>query len=283
MKPIPANECRIRVGGTLVALEAEEPWLARRLRRHFHVSAPAGDPDIRIVLGLERRGAGAVTDSLFEGKRVAPEGFTVGGGMIRGVFRRAERTAEARVDRRLFDGRLIRVFEQFLYMAFYSDPRNAGVILLHSSGVIHGGGGFLFTGRSGAGKSTVARLSPGDTVLNDEICLVRLDGAVARAESTPFNGFFHGKREGSAPLRCVCVLAHAPSHEVSPLRAAEAVACILPQIVPPIGLDECVTRGTVARMLDMAESLVRGVSVLRLGFRRDAGFWKLIDAWEGGR
>jgi hypothetical protein len=274
--------CRIRVGGTLVSMEAEEPWLIRRLRRHFRAPAVSGDPDIRIRLSLQGRGTAGIADSLFEGKRITPEGFEAGGGLVRGVFRPGERTAEVRVDRRLFDGRLIRVFEQLLYQAFHSDPRNADALLLHSSGVIHGGAGYLFTGSSGAGKSTVARLSRGDTVLNDEICLVRLDGPGARVESTPFNGFFHGKSEGHAPLRCVCLLSHAAAHAVTPVRGAEAVACIMPQIVPPIGLDECVTRDAVTRMLDLADRLARSVPVLRLGFRRDPGFWKLIDAWEGG-
>ena len=45
--------------------------------------------------------------------------------------------------------------------------------LLHAATVIRNGKAYIFTGRSGAGKSTVATLSPQGSVLTDEISLLR--------------------------------------------------------------------------------------------------------------
>ena len=51
-----------------------------------------------------------------------------------------------------------------------------GGFLLHSAGAIRNGRAFLFSGVSGAGKTTISRLAPPDvTLLTDEISYIRLD------------------------------------------------------------------------------------------------------------
>ena len=54
---------------------------------------------------------------------------------------------------------------------------NHGSIFLHSAGVVHNEKGFLFLGKSGAGKSTVARLSSalGYPALGDDLNFVLYD------------------------------------------------------------------------------------------------------------
>jgi hypothetical protein len=273
------REIRVRVGQTLIAIEVPDWRLARRMRDHFSVAPFAGHPDIVVHLSLKRTGVDGIVDSLFEEKSVDGECFEIGGGIVRGCYRREQGDVEVQADERLFSGRMIRVFEQLLYQVFFSDPRNRNgrILLLHSSGVVSEGAGFVFTGSSGAGKSTIAALSSRDTVLNDEICLVRFHESETILESTPFNGFFRRKSEGNAPLRCVFVLHQAKAHAVRPMGRGEAVAALLPQLVPVIGMDERITRDTLRRMLDLAAELQRRVPVRRLEFARDAGFWEKID------
>ncbi len=61
--------------------------------------------------------------------------------------------------------------------------------LLHSASAIRNGRAFLFSGVSGAGKTTISRLAPPDaTVLTDEISYVRRMDSDYRAFGTPFAG-----------------------------------------------------------------------------------------------
>jgi hypothetical protein len=62
--------------------------------------------------------------------------------------------------------------------------------LLHAATIVRNGKAFVFTGRSGAGKSTVASLPPAGSVLTDEISLLRRENGTWRAYGTPFWGEF---------------------------------------------------------------------------------------------
>jgi hypothetical protein len=59
-----------------------------------------------------------------------------------------------------------------------------GGFLLHSAGAIRNGRAFLFSGVSGAGKTTISRLAPSDvTLLTDEVSYIRPDRMdIVRAE-----------------------------------------------------------------------------------------------------
>jgi hypothetical protein len=60
-----------------------------------------------------------------------------------------------------------------------------GAFLLHSAGAIRNGRAFLFSGVSGAGKTTISRLAPPDvTLLTDEVSYIRRDDDGYRACGT---------------------------------------------------------------------------------------------------
>ncbi len=274
-----STKCYIRVGPTLIVLRFADPRTASRVRRHLDVPFVEGVPDIRLSVRVSGDRDKIVPDSLIADKSVDGETFMMGGGIVRGDFNRDQAEGTIEVSAGFFKGRLIRVFEQLLYQAFYCDPRNGGgaSVLLHSSGVIRQGKGYLFTGPSGAGKSTIARLSRDDKVLNDEICLIRPQGEQAIVVGTPFNGFYTRKVPGEAPLNGIFVLSQGKAHSVTAMSPSQAVAALLPQIVPPIGLDERITRDTLDSMMNLAQAVQEAVPVYRLQFKRDPGFWKEID------
>jgi hypothetical protein len=65
-----------------------------------------------------------------------------------------------------------------------------GGFLVHAASAIRGGKAFLFSGVSGAGKTTISRLAPPDaTLLTDEISYVRREGNRYMACGTPFPRF----------------------------------------------------------------------------------------------
>jgi len=116
--------------------------------------------------------------------------------------------------------------------------RGAGVEL-HACGVADARGrGLLFLGHSGAGKSTTARLwksVPGTKVLSDDRIILRRDfprdlrrePEGLRIHGTPWHGEAGVAAAGSAPLRRVYFLEHAPRNEFATLSGSRAAAEML--------------------------------------------------------
>lgn len=273
--------CRIKVGSTVIEIQCPARGLAERFKRYFRSPVEESDTStIAVFLDTDANGKRRrIPDSLFIGKSVEKGFFTMGGGVLRGDYVSGKMDVKLRVDARLLSGRLVRIFEQFLYQAFYSDPvnRSRNSFLIHASGVIHNGKGFVFTGPSGSGKSTIAKLSAENPVLNDEICLVTFEGGRVWVSYTPFNGFFKKKTESRAPLNAVFLISHGKKHSILRMDHAKASTALLQQIVPPIGIDEAISGDTISRIFDLAESLQKKVPVYGLAFTRDAGFWNEID------
>ena len=106
-----------------------------------------------------------------------------------------------------------------------------GGVLFHSAGVVNGDRAFLFLGHSGAGKTTISKLSlaSGREVLSDDMNALCPD-AEGRlcVEKLPFAGDLGrqpGKRR-SFPLAALCRLRQG-EHRIKPLRPAEAVAFLV--------------------------------------------------------
>lgn len=151
--------------------------------------------------------------------------------------------------------------------------RDAAV--MHACGVVDGGRGFLFCGRSGAGKSTTARLwQPQATVLNDDRVLVRRESPTRfRMHGTPWHGDIPTTDPGSAPLCGVFFLEHAMEHRVQTLTRSDAyrrllTCCWLPLWDQAQGLPQT---------LGLCATLAREVPCYRLQFRRDAGVRKVVQ------
>ncbi len=146
--------------------------------------------------------------------------------------------------------------------------------LLHAATVVRNGRAYVFTGRSGAGKSTVASLSPAGTVLTDEISLLRFTDGCWQAYGTPFWGEFRAAGQNEHyPIEGIYTLVQSAEDRVESLTTKEIIRALLP----------CVLFFT--SRLDANENLLRlllgfvaQVPCYRLHFRRDEGFWKVIAA-----
>ncbi len=275
-----SKEYRIRVGKVVIGLDCPSPAYAASMKEYFGVKSTKDDPHICLKLKVvTQENIQDIPDSLFTTKIVNPEGFSIAGDLVSGRFLPEKREGEVSVKCILTKGLLTRVFEQLIYQAFYSARKvcNYDAFLIHSSGVIRDSSGFLFVGASGTGKTTIARLSSGDPVLNEEICLISFNKEGVLLHGTPFNGYFKKKSEGSISLKAVLILAQGSSHRLREMNRAEAVVALTPEIVPPVGLEEELTQRTHAAMLELADRLSRLVPVWRLEFLPDTGFWNEID------
>lgn len=146
--------------------------------------------------------------------------------------------------------------------------------LLHAATVMRSGRAYVFTGKSGAGKSTVASLSPAGTVLTDEISLLRLLEGSWHAFGTPFWGEF--RAEGAnvkAPIAGLYVLSQSSENRIDRLSVSETLRCILPNT-----LFFSQEREMTKSLLHMLGRLVDSVPCYRLYFRKDPLFWNVLAA-----
>jgi hypothetical protein len=108
-----------------------------------------------------------------------------------------------------------------------------GGFLIHSAGAIRNGKAFLFSGVSGAGKTTISRLAPPDvTLLTDEISYVRRDSNRYMAFGTPFAGELARVGENcSAPLSAFFLLEKGLQNSIEPIDPTEAVQRLMRNIL----------------------------------------------------
>jgi len=146
--------------------------------------------------------------------------------------------------------------------------------LLHAATVIRNGKAYLFTGRSGTGKTTVASLSPKGSVLTDEISLLRREDGVWRAYGTPFWGEFRAAGSNtSAPVAGIFRLLQAVENRLTPLRRADMLRALLPNV-----LFFCAETEANRRLLDILTEAATEISGYNLAFRRNSSFWEVLPA-----
>jgi hypothetical protein len=104
-------------------------------------------------------------------------------------------------------------FDVFLRIFFSFLLLGEEGFLIHAAGLEKNGRGYLFTGPSDSGKTTVARTARGVRVLNDELVAVKKVSGGYRVFSTPFKGDFTGRIAAiDAPLeRLFFLVPHLPS------------------------------------------------------------------------
>ncbi len=138
-----------------------------------------------------------------------------------------------------------------------------GGFLVHASSAIRNGRAFLFSGVSGAGKTTMAKLAPPDAaLLTDEYTAV----------GTPFYGELARVGENlRAPVECVYLLAKGPENKIEPIVGADAVRSLLENILFFARDPEF-----VKLVFDAALDFVNRVPIRRLTFAPDARVWELI-------
>jgi hypothetical protein len=148
-----------------------------------------------------------------------------------------------------------------------------GGFLLHSASAVRNGRAFLFSGVSGAGKTTISRLAPADvTLLTDEISYVRRVGDRYEACGTPFAGDLGRAGENVyAPLAGLYLLAQGRHNHASPIGPADAARRLLRNIL--FFSDDA---GRVEQLFGSACEFVSRVPVYELTFQPDEKVWDLI-------
>jgi hypothetical protein len=144
--------------------------------------------------------------------------------------------------------------------------------LLHAATIVRNGKAYVFTGRSGAGKSTVASLSPEGSVLTDEISLLRRENGVWRAYGTPFWGEFRAAGSNtSAPVAGIFRLLQAAENRVTALSTVAILRALLPNV-----LFFSAEAEANRRLLEILSQAATEISGYHLAFRKNPAFWEVV-------
>jgi len=138
-----------------------------------------------------------------------------------------------------------------------------GDIMIHGSGVVSGGRGWIFTGRSGSGKTTMARIfdGAGDRVIHDDRLVLRRERSGWIMHNTPV---YRNDEPRSALLEHLWIIRHGTANVSEPVSGAEAVAMILANCI-----QQNWNREAAARLAAAADDLAAAVKVSRLSFVPD--------------
>lgn len=105
-------------------------------------------------------------------------------------------------------------------------------MLVHASVVAHEGGGYMFLGRSGTGKSTHSRLwldhIENTYLLNDDNPVIRYIDGTAYVYGSPWSGKTPCYKNESMPLKGIVRLSQAPYNKIDRLAPLQSFASLMP-------------------------------------------------------
>lgn len=130
------------------------------------------------------------------------------------------------------------------------------VLLLHGSAVAVDGWGYLFTAKSGTGKSTHTRLwrqllGERAVMVNDDKPLVAVTDHGIWVYGTPWDGKHRLSADMAVKLAGICLLRQGTDNEICPVTPEEAYPALLGQILRPR------EPAALERMLTLTEQLTR--------------------------
>lgn len=266
-RPVPQSSVAIQIGGITIALHtADAEFRALLQRRYGHFVEPTASPDFEFELELSRPFADAWLD---DDVRV-----WLDAGMW--FFQRGDFYAEW--DQQARRGKMLHLpnpysVDAVLRIVHSLVLAQSGGFLLHACSAIRNGRAFLFSGVSGAGKTTMARLAPSDvTLLTDEISYICRANDAYYAYGTPFAGELAtlGANE-HAPIAAVYLLEKGSINRIDPVPTPDAIAALLRNTLF-FAHDEAL----IAKVFNSACCFLERVPVHRLSFLPDARVWESI-------
>lgn len=136
--------------------------------------------------------------------------------------------------------------------------------LFHGSVVAVDGCAYLFTAKSGTGKSTHTRLWRevfGDRayMVNDDKPLLRLQGNTVYACGTPWDGKHHLSTNTMVPLKGLCILERDSTNHIEAISLKEAFPMLIQQSYRPNQPQQ------LMQVLNLLDRIGRNVRLYRMG------------------
>lgn len=162
--------------------------------------------------------------------------------------------------------------DQILLMYILAQKEGA---LLHAAGINLNGKGFIFPGKSGAGKSTITQqfTAGGDaTLLSDDRIVVRKIGKTFKAYGTPWPGEAGIALNERMPLSGIFFINHGSANRIAAIKPQKALKRLFPVTSIPWYDSEI-----MPKILDFCEDLVLSVPAYELDFKPSV---EVVDVLE---
>lgn len=165
-----------------------------------------------------------------------------------------------------------------LYRKIAEKMVNYQTLLFHGSAIGIDGEAYLFTARSGTGKSTHTRLwreqfGARTLMVNDDKPLLRIKEDGVWVYGTPWDGKHHLSCNTALPLKAICALERSEENHIQKESLKKFVPVALQQIYLPDDPE------AMLDMLGLIEGLLSRVGLYRLGCNMDPE--AAIVAYEG--
>jgi hypothetical protein len=148
-------------------------------------------------------------------------------------------------------------------------------LLIHASGVSVEGAAYLFTGVSGIGKSTMARLwaECGAQVLNDDRLVLRLMDNRVNVYNNPMPHYKQYPHE--AVLKKIFLLRQSTENYIQPLKGVMAYSRVLGNFI-----QQFYNKQMVQNHLVLVEQILSKVEVYEVGFKPDHDIVAMIKSMD---
>jgi hypothetical protein len=259
----------VEIGGIPIALSTTDPGFLELLRTRYDGFISTSRPEFEIEFDLTGGGPRSDADV-----RVSREGeqwvLQRGDFSARWDIRTGRGTVRQNSNPYSLDS-VLRILHSLILA-------ERGGFLLHAASAICEGQAYLFSGVSGAGKTTMTRLAPPDvTLLTDEISYLRPSSHGFAAFGTPFSGELARSGENcSAPVGALFFLEQGPENCIEELPAADAVRRLMRNI-----LFFAEDHSLVEKLLSTACDFVARVPIRRLTFYPDTRVWDEVRSFQG--
>lgn len=144
------------------------------------------------------------------------------------------------------------------YMTLKTDA-----VMMHASCAYDGSKARIFTGFSGAGKSTISQLwsTAGNLIINDDRIIIRKSETGYFVYNTPM---YYKDRPKKAPLNSIFLISHSPENRLKQLTGAMAISKVM-----AFSIQNNFDKQFIQSRLEFFSDLCSAVSVFELGFVPD--------------
>ncbi len=171
---------------------------------------------------------------------------------------------------KLSDGKIIPLKYPLGPIVMHYMTLKAEAVMMHASCTYDEKKGRIFTGFSGAGKSTMSKLwsDAGNGIVNDDRIIIRKQDESYLVYNTPM---YYKDRPKQAPLNSIFLISHSPENKIQKLTGAQAISNVM-----AFSIQNNFDKQFIQNRLNFFSDLCSSVSVYKLGFVPDESVVQFI-------